>query len=120
MTVPRALETSWSIAQPSPASGSSARRAPSSSAERPNFRLPAAASAGLLRDRFDLLARPPRDGDLHARGGELARDVRANPAPAAGYERCLGTEFALVHRADTLRQRVRGCYLVGTGRQSRC
>src|SRR5262249_8493385 len=51
-------------------------------------------SADLLGNSVDLLTRARRDRNVHARGGELARDVRADAASAARNEPPLTGELS--------------------------
>jgi hypothetical protein len=52
-----------------------------------------AAAAERRRDRLYLLGGAPADGDLHPGCRELARDVLADSAAAAGHERLLPAQL---------------------------
>ena len=66
--------------------------------------------AGLAGDLLHLLGRAGTDGDPRAGGGELARDVRADPAAAAGHERHLALELPIGH-PPRIRQAARSARL---------
>jgi hypothetical protein len=70
-------------------------------------------AADLRRDRLHLLGRARRDPDVHAGARQLVRDVRADPAAAAGDE-CVSAQLRHRVESTSCRAKLASASLVGT------